>query len=98
MFTLKLYKRLGPGPGVDVISHVMAVDHVQTRKCGDHALQIWAFHAPAPSHYDTFYVGDFGPESDAVDDININGNHYGWGLLENWEGNTSEHYRPASYG
>ena len=23
---------------------------------------------------------------------------WGWGLLENWEGNTTEHYRPHNYG
>lgn len=97
MFTLKLFKRLGDGPGVDIVSRVVAVHHVQTRKI-ESGLEILAFHGPEPSGYDTYYVGDFGPECDAVDDIRYYGNHWGWGLLENWEGNTSEHYRPASYG
>lgn len=98
MFTLKLFKRLGPAPGQDIVTRVVAVHHVQTRKFAELGLEIWAFHGPEPSGYDTYYVGEFGPDADAVDNINHFGNHFGWGLLENWEGNTSEHYRPTSYG
>jgi hypothetical protein len=97
VFTLKLFKRIG-GLGGELVTRVVAVDHVQTKQIGDKGLSIWAFRGPDPSPYDTYFLGEFGPDADAVDNIDHWGNHFQWGLLENWEGNTSEHYRPASYG
>lgn len=94
MFTLKLFKSVGG----ELITRAVAVHHVETQTCGKGLLSIWAFHGPEPSAYDSYYIGEAGPDATAVDDIAHPGNHWGWGLLENWEGNTSEHYRPAGYG
>ncbi len=96
MFTLKLFKSVNG----QLVTRAMAVHHVQTMTCGDtgRLLELWAFRGQEPAAYDTYYIGDAEPGMNAVDDIAVHGNHYGWGLLENWEGNTSEHYRPAGYG
>lgn len=92
MFTLKLFRSRNG----QLVTRVLAVDHVQTMTIGreGRTLEVWAFHGPEPSGYDAFFIGDREPHMDALNDEN----HWGWGLLENWEGNTSEHYRPASYG
>lgn len=113
MFTLKLFRRL-PDPGADADDRirtqkqtkVIAAHHVVTIEMGTKkspSLELWAFHGPEPSSYDAYYIGE---PSEGMDDFGKTGLHlesgpyswWGWGLLENWEGNTSEHYRPGSYG
>lgn len=52
---------------------------------------------------ETYYIGEPEPGMDAFgrDDLHLGTEErswWGWGLLENSEGRTSEHYRPASYG
>ena len=92
MFTLKLYK----GRNGQLVTRIMAVDHVQTMTIGpnDRLLELWAFEGREPSAYESVYIGDVDPNMDAVTEDN----HWGWGLLENWEGNTTQHFRPAGYG
>lgn len=92
MFTLKLFRSRNG----QLVTKVVAVHHVQTMEIGKtgRMLELWAFHGQEPSTYDAYFIGEPDPGMDAVNDEN----HWGWGLLENWEGNTSEHYRPAGYG
>ena len=49
--------------------------------------------------YEIYFVGaaEEGMSSIDRDGWNMN-SQWGWGLLENWEGNTTQHFRPASYG
>lgn len=108
MFTLKLYRRLPALPEAGVPPHkhrkVMSVHRVMVLEIGKEgrALELWAF--PNESNdYQAYYIGE--PEL-GMDAYGQQGLHldyephswWGWGLLENWEGNTTEHYRPAGYG
>lgn len=106
MFTLKLYRRLPAVDGrAEKQTKVICAHHVQVIEIGSkgRALEIWAFDDREPSPYEGYYIGE--PE-EGMDAFGRPGLHlesgpyswWGWGLLENWEGNTSEHYRPASYG
>lgn len=92
MFTLKLFRSRNG----QLVTKVLAAHHVQTMTIGEagRMIELWAFQGPEPSAYEAFYIGEAEPGMNALDDSN----HFGWGLLENWEGNTSEHYRPAGYG
>lgn len=99
MFTLKLY-RASPFGGL--VTRVVAVHHVQTQELGEerHTLAITAFHHAEPSAYDSYTVGERLPDT-VRPNVTIGGyddDHWEWGLLENWEGNTSQHFRPHSYG
>lgn len=102
MFTLKLFRS---HPGVRLTTKVVAAHHVVSMTIGsrDAAMELWVFHGPEPSAYDVYYIGETEPGMEAHDQegrhLEIGANSWwGWGLLENWEGNTSEHYRPAGYG
>ncbi len=104
MFTLKLYRRKGPDSSLKT-HKVIAVDRVVVRDIGEkgHALELTAYLTNNNYDWETYYIGepeegmdafgkrdlhlDFGPQS-----------WWGWGLLENSAGNTTEHYRPTSYG
>ena len=104
MFTLKLYKRLGDltsegGPPSQLVTKIMAVDNVQVMEIGlkGRLLELWAFHHPLPSTYDVFYIGETEPGMVTHDDWHSQQN-WGWGLLENERGSTTQHFRPASYG
>jgi len=104
MFTLKLFRRNGP-ESKQITHKVIAVHRVMVHEIGKegHALEIVAFMSNQNNDYETYYVGqpESGMEAFGKDDLHLNsepGSWWGWGLLENWEGNTSEHYRPASYG
>lgn len=108
MFTLKLYRRVNHDT---VITHIVPCHHVQTMTF-EHAdqrvdypahkgLELWAFNSAAPSDYETYLIGE--PEHHAVVDqagdvVGMSPKWYGWGLLENENGRTTEHFRPASYG
>lgn len=113
MFTLKLYRRAPhrlevstewrPWGGGQLSTKVVAVDHVVTHHIGEkgQALEIWAF-APNGS-YETYFVGLPEEHMDAYgrEDLHLASSSpewWQWGLLENGEGRTSEHYRPTSYG
>lgn len=104
MFTLKLYRTAKNG-SPQRITQIVAAHHVTCMSIGErgHALELWAFDGPKPSTYTTYYIGDPEPGMEAYDRENAHletgdGSWWGWGLLENWEGNTSEHYRPGAYG
>lgn len=100
MFTLKLFR----SHGGQLTTKVVAAHHVVSMTIGQgRALELWAFHGPEPSTYETYYIGEPEPGMEAHGDEGLHLHHgenswWGWGLLENWEGNTSEHYRPAGYG
>lgn len=108
MFTLKLFRRKAHicNNGDRTLMHmVLPVSKVIVLEIGKdgHALEIQAYKSDAKFDYETYYVGE--PEP-GMEDFGSDSLHletgprswWGWGLLENWEGNTSEHYRPASYG
>jgi hypothetical protein len=104
MFTLKLYRRKGPDT-TRKTHKVIAVDRVVVHEIGEtgHALELTAYLTNNDHDWETYYVGDPEPGMDAHgrNDLHLDsGSHswWGWGLLENAQGNTSEHYRPASYG
>lgn len=96
MFTLKLYFRKENG---DLVTTILPCHHVEVREFKDDAgstkdskaVELWAFDGPEPSAYQSFLIGE-------IDDGRRNGGWYGWGLLENWKGFTTQHFRPASYG
>jgi len=103
MFTLKLYRRKGPNSN-QKMHKVIAVQRITVHEIGEkgQALELHAF-TDAVGNYESYYVGEPEPgmESYGRDDLHLDQaprSWWGWGLLENWEGNTSEHYRPASYG
>ena len=92
MFTLKLFRRRNG----QLVSKVFAVHHVNTMEIGENhrTLEIRAHQTEQDGYYQTYFVGERDENMTALTDEN----HWGWGLLENSEGKTSEHYRPASYG
>ena len=107
MFTLKLFRRNGDDKRISNLT--VAVHRVVKHEIGDEvdgkfqAVEITAYKSDQNNDYDTYYIGK--PSSGMVaygkDDLHLDhgpNSWWGWGLLENWEGNTSEHYRPASYG
>lgn len=101
MFTLKLFRNRNG----QLVTRVVAVHHVVSMSIGErhHAIELWAFDGPSPSSYSVYYIGEPEPGMEAHGRENADleageGSWWGWGLLENWEGNTSEHYRPGSYG
>jgi len=111
MFTLKLYRRVNPDV---VITKVLSVHHVQAmsfeqeevdrkavRIYTNKAIELWAFHGPEPSAYDSYLVGDrekFKPVLKHTGVLRPEDDWWGWGLLENEAGRTTEHYRPANFG
>lgn len=103
MFTLKLYRRNPGADARDINSKIIAVDHVRTMAIGEkhQAIELWAFNEKGD--YQAYYIGapEPGMEAHGKDDLHLNsepGSWWGWGLLENWEGNTTEHFRPHSFG
>lgn len=111
MFTLKLYRRSCPGAqgpiGAAQTHMVVPVMKVIAHEIGEpvdgkfKALELRA--KISENDWVTYYVGEpqTGMQAFGRDDLHLDtepGSWWGWGLLENWEGNTSEHYRPASYG
>jgi hypothetical protein len=113
MFTLKLYRRLPAvmnGDKIESVSQVMhmvlPVHHVTVHEIGQkgQAIEIHTFSGESSATYgNVYYVGapEEGMDAYGREGLHLeNGSHswWGWGLLENWEGNTSEHYRPHSYG
>lgn len=102
MFTLKLYRHKGPDNSQNM-HKVMSVDHVTVMEIGDkkNALELWAFKPNGDYH--TYFIGvpEEGMAAFGRDDLHLDmnpGSWWGWGLLENENGRTSEHYRPGSYG
>jgi hypothetical protein len=102
MFTLKLFRR---NPSGQMVHIVIQCASVQVMEIGKKALELWAFKSGdlCGADYLTFYVGEPEEPMEAYgrDDLHLAtgpNSWWGWGLLENWEGNTSEHYRPASFG
>jgi hypothetical protein len=99
MFTLKLYKRNDDHPQAvrfdkRIATRVLSVNNVESIQLTDTLIELRAFKAPQPAEYDTFYIGERTVEMTAIN----NDNHWGWGLLENAAGKTTEHYRPHNYG
>jgi len=92
MFTLKLFRRQNG----QLSKKIIVAHHIQVMEIGQNkrTLEIWVFRSEAGGDYDTYYVGE---KEDGMDVLS-SFNHWGWGLLENGEGNTTEHFRPAGYG
>jgi hypothetical protein len=104
MFTLKLYRRSCPSSALKM-HKVMAAHRVVVMEIGEacHALELQVFPSENNNVYETYYVGEpeKGMEAYGRDDLHLSSephSWWGWGLLENMKGATSEHYRPASYG
>lgn len=67
------------------------------------ALELTVFPREDSNDYQTYYIGkpEEGMDAFGREDLHLGlepGSWWGWGLLENWEGNTTEHYRPHNYG
>lgn len=95
MFTLKLFRRTN-GLGSQLVTSITQVDHVQVMEIGTSGrmIELWAFAFEGPSTYESYFIGE---KEDGMDSVNEY-NNWGWGLLENANGVTSQHFRPASYG
>lgn len=93
MFTLKLFRRKNG----QLVTKTLAVHHVETMEIGTtgRIIEVHAYRCQGDyGLHEQYFIGEREDDMDALNDQN----YWGWGLLENWEGNTSEHYRPASYG
>lgn len=96
MFTLKLFYRNENG---DLSTTILPCHHVEVREFKDadgetkdgKAMEVWAFDNPEPSNYKSYLIG-------SITNDRRKGGWHGWGLLENLEGNTTQHFRPASFG
>ncbi len=100
MFTLKFYKRYPvseghPSPAFALhgpwSTEIKETNRVQVTKIAENTVEVRAI--DASGHYESFYVGERMPEMDAITDDN----HFDWGLLENRDGKTTEHFRPYGY-
>lgn len=107
MFTLKLYRRVNDQKVSLVIGthHVVAMElpSVKDKEGNICLLELRVYHSASPLDCDSYFVGDassvLGVPNSIIDDRGDGHNSlWGWGLLENAAGKTSEHYRPASYG
>lgn len=106
MFTLKLYRWSPALEGCPKKqTKVIQVHEVIVQEIGQQgtALELWAFMNSGKFGHETYYIGE--PEKGMLAfgkrDLHLDknpGSWWGWGLLENDKGVTSEHYRPASYG
>jgi hypothetical protein len=100
MFTLKLFKRQivdGTHVSANLITKIIPTHHVNVMEIGTahRLLELQAY----PTQRDdgeaqTFYIGEREEGMDAITDEN----HFGWGLLENMDAKTTQHFRPASFG
>jgi hypothetical protein len=92
MFTLKLFRS---EEGI-TRTKIVSVHHVETETIGPDkkTIRIMAYNSSNGGDYRDYYVGEYKEEYDAIDKRD----HYGWGLLENLSGRTSEHFRPHNYG
>lgn len=102
MFTLKLYRRHAQSG--TKMHKIVSANRVVVMEIGreGHALELWVF-ADQSNSYETYYVGkpEEGMDAYGREDLHLGidpGSWWGWGLLENHEGKTTEHYRPHSYG
>jgi hypothetical protein len=112
MFTLKLYRRVSPDAVITKVLSVhhiqtMSFEHIDPDDIDavkHKALELWAYDGPEPGPYLSFLIGErekHGLSSEARDaGIVLRPEHdwWGWGLLENESGRTTEHFRPAGYG
>lgn len=93
MFTLKLYRRVNG----NLITRIVACASISVKQIAKNTDELWAFHDDKNAEggsYHVYYIGERKPEMTAIDDYN----HFEWALLENWEGNTTQHIRPHNYG
>lgn len=112
MFTLKLYRR-APNIStkeMHVPNHkttmILGVDDVVVHEIGlkGQALELRVRGPKMQAPWgDTYYVGvpEEGMDAHGRDDLHLDmgpGGWWGWGLLENEAGKTTEHYRPHNYG
>ena len=106
MFTLKLYRHACPTSRA-IHKKVLAVSNVLVYEIGEEvdykykALELIA--VSENGNWETYYIGEPSSGMEAYGKNNLHlgsesGTWWGWGLLENSEGKTTEHYRPASYG
>lgn len=102
MFVLKLFRRRNG----QLVCRTLEVTEIISMDCGNHEklLEIEAYRGKA--EHDTFFIGkdpypedESRPPTDIIDRYGSwNMSLWGWGLLENSDGKTTEHYRPHSYG
>lgn len=92
MFTLKLYRSRNG----QLVTKFLTVDHVTSMTIGENkrTLEIWAHMTPQGGDCQPIFVGAHEPQMDGVPAEEF----WGWGLLENAQGKTTEHFRPSSYG
>lgn len=108
MFTLKLFRRVNG----QVTTKIEQVQRVTVHEVMDDTsesvrptgmLELTAFPSEGGFDYHTYFVGALTPEQKegrlGIDWLGQD-NHsaWGWGLLENMNGKTTQHFRPASYG
>jgi hypothetical protein len=112
MFTLKLYRRVSHDAVITKVLSVhhvqtMSFEHASAERNypPEKGLELWAFDGPEPGPYKSFLIGErekHGLSSSEARDAGIvlrpEHDWWGWGLLENENGRTTEHFRPASYG
>lgn len=103
MFTLKLYRYKGPMTSLKTVKAI-SVHRVVVHEMGEHgaSLEVVAFTSAANNDYETYYIGEpeAGMEAFGKDDLHLDTSPHswwGWGLLENELGRTTERYRPSGY-
>lgn len=98
MFTLKLYRYQNS----QLITKILEVADLISKEIGSKnaLLEIHAYKDKTNSAgYDVFYIGEREPGMDAIEESGYwAGSIWGWGLLENLAGKTTQHFRPSSYG
>lgn len=84
---------------------VVEVEEVHVHQIGvkGRALEIHLFGPTHDKYGDTYYIGEPEEGMDAFgkEDLHLHMEPYswwGWGLLENASGKTTEHFRPANWG
>jgi hypothetical protein len=102
MFTLKLFRQHAQSR--TKMHKVMEFHRVAVMEIGKdgHALELQAFKTELSNDYETYYIGlpEEGMDAYGKEDLHLGlepHSWWGWGLLENSAGKTTEHYRPASW-
>lgn len=101
MFTLKLFRRLDAHRKMHKI---IEAKEVMVHDIGVKGQALELFVAIDDiGNYAIYFIGEpeEGMDGYGRNDLHLDsrsGSWWGWGLLENKDGKTSEHYRPASYG
>lgn len=100
MFTLKLFHRKEDGSLVTRIEACASIEAHEFSSAEYKAVELWVFDGSPNQNqtYRSYLIGDEKAQPNREDPSFRSEGWYGWALLENWEGNTTQHFRPASYG